>query len=154
MHRSQIQESSCTQSAIVGGSGGTYFDELLDNCNAIVKRVKIRYGTSLEAIQMTYQLSTGREHVGQFYGGTGGTPLNFTLNVNVDRGERIVGVFGEYGQFINQLVFHTSMGGVFGLFGGSGCIEGNFHVDTCKVRGIFGRSGSKLDAIGFYCTEP
>ena len=151
MHRSQIQQNGCTQAAVVGGTGGTAFTEQPDNCNAIVKTIRIRYRTSIDAIQMTYKLSNGQEYVGPFHGGTGGTL--YTFNVNVDEGERIVGVFGEYGNLINQLIFHTSKGDIFGPFGGTGCIGGDFHVDTCEVRGILGRSGSKLDAIGFYCAK-
>lgn len=153
MHRSQIQQSYCSQAAIVGGSGGTSFVEKPDNyCNARVKTIKIRYmpHSTIVAIQMTYQLTNGSECIGGFYGGTEGNLATF--NVDVDGGERIVGVTRKYDRFIYRLAFFTSKGRIFGPYGT--CTGHGFHLMDCDIRGILGRSSSVLDSIGFYCRIP
>ena len=130
-----------------GGSGGGPFIELPDNCNAIVSGIFIRSSQYVEALQFTYLHSDGSQSKGGYYGGTGGVAYDFTISVA--NGERFIGVFGRSGGFVDQLVFVTNWGGIFGPFGG--CGGGPFVVSHCNLKGIHGRSGLAIDSIGFFC---
>ena len=55
--RSRIQASGCHFSAgTFGGGGGGSFNELPDNCGAVVRRIVLRSGSLIDAIQVTYRL--------------------------------------------------------------------------------------------------
>ena len=131
----------------VCGSGGGAFP---GNCRATIKRVRIRSGTLVDSIQITYRLRNGKYYTDAHHGGTGGGL--HTFNVNVGKGERITGVFGRSGKELDQLGFITNWGRIFGPYGGNG--GGYFNVNRCNVRGVFGRSGSRIDGIGFFCGRP
>ena len=151
MHRSQIQQTECRSGAIIGGSGGKFFVEDPSNCGAIVKKIKIRFESRVYGIQITYQLPNGQEYTGRFHGGTTGG-IQLTANIDVNRGERIIGVYGRYdSQGINLLGFYTSKGYHYGPYGG--CTGDFLNIYACNVRGIHGFASSKLDAIGFLCTD-
>lgn len=131
-----------------GGGGGGAFVELVDNCNAVVRKIYIRSGSLIDAIQFTYRYSDGNEYVQGYRGGnTGGA---HTITIDVDRGEKIVGVFGRTGSLVDQLGFVTNWGRIHGPYGG--CGGAPFTVSSCNIRGIHGRSGGKLDSIGFFCS--
>lgn len=74
------------------------------------------------------------------------------FRVDVDNGEKIIGVFGKRGNLLDQIGFVTNKGKIFGPYGGCGGV--NFHVSSCHIRGIFGRSGGLVDSIGFFCSRP
>ena len=151
MHRTQIQQSGCQFSAgTFGGGGGGAFNELPGNCGGTIRSVRLRSGSRIDSIQITYRLSNGQDYTGAHHGGTGGGLRTF--NVDVDGGERIVGVFGKSGSEVDRLGFVSNRGRIFGPYGGNG--GGNFNVNSCNVRGIYGRSGSRLDSIGFFCSHP
>ena len=154
MHRSQIhmqQSSGCESSAgTFGGGGGKAFNELPNDCGATIRRIVIRSGKHVDAIQITYRLSSGQDYTGNRYGGTGGSPN--TINIDIDAEETVTGVFGRSGREVDQLGFVTNKGRIFGPYGGSGGRP--FTVNRCLVRGIFGRSGSRIDSIGFFCSNP
>ena len=132
-----------------GGGGGGSFNELPNNCGAVVRRIRIRSGSRIDAIQVTYRYSNGQEHTGGYFGGRGGS--EHVIDVNVSGGERIVGIFGRSGGGVDRLGFVTNKGRIFGPYGG--CGGGPFTVNSCLLRGIFGRSGSRIDAIGFHCSN-
>lgn len=140
------------QVAVVGGhSSGTYFNDVPDNCQGLIKSVKIRSGSRIDAIQLTYKLSNGQDHTGGYHGGTGGR--QYTFNVNVDGGERIVGVIGRHdSNYINKLAFYTNKGRFHGFYGST--IGDFFYTDGCLVRGLLGSSSTLLNSIGFQCTSP
>ena len=145
------RNTGCTFSAgTYGGGGGTAFNELLDDCRAIVKRVTIRHAALVDAIQITYRLSSGQDFTADLHGGQGGRGSVF--NVDVDGGERVIGIFGKSASLLDQIGFVTNHGRIFGPYGG--CGGSNFHVSSCEVRGIFGRSASLIDSIGFFCSRP
>ena len=149
--RSRIQTSGCHFSeGAFGGGGGGSFNELPNNCGAVVRRIVLRSGSLIDAIQVTYRLSNGQDSTGSNYGGTGGG--KHTIDIDVDNGERLIGVFGKSGSRVDQLGFVTNKGRIFGPYGG--CGGGSFTVNSCLVRGIFGRSGSGIDSIGFHCSNP
>lgn len=127
LHRSQLQSSGCHFSAgTYGGGGGAVFNELPNNCGATIKRMTIRDGSRIDAIQITYRLSNGQDYTGGHHGGNGGRL--HTIDINVDEGERVIGVFGKYGREIDQLGFVTSWGRTFGPCGGL-----FFKVNSCLV---------------------
>ena len=110
----------------------------------------LRSGSRIDSIQITYRLSSGQDSTGSRRGGNGGG--EHTIDIDVDGGERLIGVFGRSGGAVDQLGFVTNKGKIFGPYGG--CGGGPFTVNSCLVRGIFGRSGSAIDSIGFHCSHP
>ncbi len=64
------------------------------------------------------------------------------------KGEYFVRVDGRSGDRINQLKFTTNLGNTFGPYGGNGGTP--FSISGLRIEGFFGRSGSRLDAIGFF----
>ena len=116
----------------------------------MIKKIVLRSGGRIDAIQVTYKLSNGREFVGSRRGGTGGRKR--TINIDVDRGERIIGVFGRSGESVDMLGFVTNKGRTFGPYGKCGGLP--FTVNGCHLRGLFGRSGGEIDSIGFHCSRP
>ena len=147
----QIQQSSgCHFSAgSYGGGGGGSFNELPNNCGAVVSKIVIRSGSRIDAIQVTYRLSNGQDSTETLHGGRGGGENK--INIDIDGGERLIGVFGRSGGAVDMLGFVTNKGRIFGPYGG--CGGGPFTVNSCLVRGIFGRSGSAIDSIGFHCSN-
>lgn len=147
----QIQRLGCNFTAgTFGGGGGEAFNELPDNCGATIRRIVIRSGSVIDGIHIIYRLSNGQEYTGEHYGGHGGGL--HTVNINTDGGERIIGVSGKAGGFVDQLEFVTNWGRILGPYGG--CGGGNFKVNSCHVRGIYGRSAALVDSIGFFCSHP
>ena len=114
-----------------------------------VKRIVIRSGTFIDSIQITYQLPNGQLSHGGHHG-LGEGKID-TIDINIDGGERIVGILGKSGGFLNQLGFVTNMGRIFGPYGSWD--GGAFTVNSCEIRGIFGRSGLVIDSIGFLCSR-
>ncbi len=145
LHRSR--RSACFSAGPYGGGGGGAFVELFESCNAEVKRIYIRSGRVIDAIRVTYQTPNGQQIRGGYHGGNGGGV--HTINIDVDGGERIIGVFGRWGRLVDRLGFVTNKGNIFGPYGE--CGGGPFTVSRCKLRGILGRSGGRVDSIGFFC---
>lgn len=115
---------------------------------AVEKSARLSYaGSVIDSIQLTYKLSNGHYTTGKCFGGRGGK--QHVINIDVNRGEKIIGVFGRNGRLVDQLGFVTNKGRIFGPYGS--CGGGKFTVNSCEVRGIFGRSGSLIDSIGFFC---
>ena len=142
------EQSGCTRTAgPYGGGGGGAFHEFIDGCHAIVRKIIIRSGRLIDAIQVTYKKRNGRLYTSRQRGGNGGGKSTIILR----RGEIIVGIFGKTGRLVDQLGFVTNHGRIFGPYGGNG--GGSFKVHGCHLRGIFGRSGSLIDSIGFYCSS-
>lgn len=147
----KIQQHGCQFSPPFGGGGGIPFREVPDNCNAIIEGISIRSAALIDSIRIVYRLSNGRSYTGAHHGG--GTGVLHTENINVDAGERIIAVSGKSGQYyVEQLQFFTNWGRILGPYGG--CGGGNFKVNSCLVRGIFGKSAALLDSIGFVCSHP
>jgi hypothetical protein len=150
--RSRIQFSDgCQFSAgAFGGGGGKSFNELPDDCRAVIRKIVLRSADRIDAIQVTYRLSSGKDYTGPKRGGNGGT--EHKINIDIDGGERIIGVFGRAASRVDMLGFVTNKGRIFGHYGRCGGTK--FTVNSCHLRGIFGRSGSEIDSIGFHCSHP
>jgi jacalin-like lectin domain-containing protein len=125
-----------------GGGGNTFSDDITQSCR--VQQVNIQSGDYVDAIQMEYVTPAGTVITGPLHGGPGGTAVSFELAPN----EQIVTISGSSGDFVDSLTFTTSLGNVWGPYGGSGGAP--FSITGVNVGGIFGRSGQFLDAIGFY----
>ena len=132
-----------------GGTGGDPFNELYDDCGAVVKRIVIYRDALIVSIEITYRLSDGREVTGAKHGGDHGNRV--VIDINIHDGERIIGIWGRTDRKIDRLGFITNHGRIFGPYGGS---HGGdyFKVEACNLRGISGRSGNLVDSIGFYCS--
>ncbi|HEX8124593.1 MAG TPA: jacalin-like lectin [Allosphingosinicella sp.] len=125
-----------------GGSGGNAFsDDLTQSCR--VGGVNIRSGTYVDSIEFVYIKPGGSTYSGGKHGGNGGSGASFKL---VD-GESIVRVDVRAGTYVDQLKFTTNLGNVYGPYAGNG---GTASAITGQIGGIFGRSGSLLDNIGFF----
>ena len=97
-----------------------------------------------------YQLPSGEDYAGKRFGGGGGRDVRLrSFDIDVDGGERAVGIFGRSGAIIDQLGFVTNKGRIFGPFGG--CGGSAFTVNDCEIRGMFVTSGTYIDSIGFHC---
>jgi|CXWL01.1.fsa_nt_gi hypothetical protein len=127
-----------------GGNGGVAFaDNLTEFCQLV--QVNLRAGSEVDAIQGVWSTPAGTRVTGTMHGGGGGTPASFDL----DQDEFIVRVDGRSGSRVDQLTFTTNKGRTHGPYGGKGG-DKDFHLSDLKVGGFCGRSGSGLDAIGFY----
>jgi hypothetical protein len=136
-----------------GGTGGSAFDDIT-SADAIVvgiKSITVRSGSKVDAIQATYTLSDGSTFNGSTHGGSGGT----AHVINLADDETIISVQGRSGSRIDQLMFTTrNTSGVIKVYGPYGGTGGSPFVVNGVVGGFFGRSGSGLDALGFYLTSP
>ncbi len=139
--------TGCYTAGPYGGGGGGAFNELLNDCQSMVKRIVVYSGSLVDSIQVTYQHSNGLHETSAFHGGSGGG--RHEINININGGEKIIGIFGRSGCLLDSIGFITNHGRTYGPYGGSG--GGRFDVYNCVLRGIFGRSGRLIDSIGFYC---
>ncbi len=101
----------------------------------------------MDSIQVTYRHSDGTPETGGYFGGRGG--VEATVEIDVENGEEIIGMFGRSGSALDNVGFVTNHGKVFGPYGGGG--GGVFTVNNCSLRGVFGRANQKMDSLGFYC---
>jgi hypothetical protein len=136
-----------------GGTGGTPFDDITSATGIVVgiSSITIRSGSEVDAIQVNYILSDGSIYTGATHGGTGGNPT--TINLTDD--ETIISMQGRSGSAIDQIIFTTrNTSGTLKVYGPYGGTGGSPFVVNGVVGGFFGRSGSGLDALGFYLTSP
>ena len=140
--------TGCFSLDTYGGGGGYAFNEVPNNCGAVIRKITIRAARVVDSIQITYRLSNGQYHTAGRHGGLGGR--QHVIYVDVNNGEKIIGIFGKSAALVDQLGFVTNKGRIYGPYGG--CGGRNFHVSSCLVRGIFGRSAQLLNSIGFHCS--
>jgi hypothetical protein len=135
-----------------GGTGGGEFD---DGLHTRVCRITVRAGKIVDGISIQYYNGIECSH-----GGTGGEEHKLFL----PRGEFISQVTVRVGRFLHSISFMTNMNQVFGPFGRKekarlgGIMFGDIgpseeFVVTAPsgymLRGVKGREGKFLDAIGF-----
>jgi len=139
-----------------GGGGGAEFSDRLPD-GARICEVFIRHGDYVDGIRISWVTADGTKVDGPYHGGQGGTAHSFTLAP----GEEIEVIGGAAGDIVDWLAFQTSLGHTYGPYGGGGGSQ--FHEIfksepspfahtrvTRPLRGINGRSGDLLDAIGFW----
>jgi hypothetical protein len=143
---------SQVQSGLFGGGGGNAFDDK-DIAPYPIKKIvalAIRHGSIVDAIQATYLLENGSTWAAPKHGGDGGSQSDVLLQPN----EAIVSFVIRSGSLVDNLTIVTELNGVFkeyGPFGGSG---GGSGAVIGAIVSLYGRSGSKLDAIGVWGNPP
>jgi hypothetical protein len=125
-----------------GTGGGEFADNLTETCQLV--GVNIRHGSRVDAIQGVWTTPSGAHVTGALHGGGGGELTSFSLAA----GEYIVRIDGRSGARTDSLQFTTNTGKTYGPYGGSG--GSAYSISDLKVAGFFGRSGSEVDAIGFF----
>ncbi|MEA3052573.1 MAG: hypothetical protein QOG72_1476 [Sphingomonadales bacterium] len=130
-----------------GGGGGAPFQDPgpIPELSRILT-VSVRHGTYVDAIAATYLLPDGSQQTFS-HGGGGGTEEVIHFNP----GERIIAVVGRSGDLLDNIAFLTEdprgVRRTHGPYGGPG---GAQFIVNADVNGFFGRSGSLIDAIGFF----
>lgn len=136
--------------AIVGGSGGGAFVDEWSREDPI-REVRICAGRSPKGDQVVagFQLrSNGGWHA--MHGRIQGNCQSWRLYPN----EALTGIFGQAGQYVDQLGFITSTGRRLGPWGGNGGSPFEMSVSSRDGDGaLTGRSGDVLDAVGVAETE-
>ena len=119
-----------------GGSGGGQFVDFSDRQ---IAAIVIRSGKYVDAVQLGYRngnsISWGPRH-----GGDGGT----AYRINLDRNERIIEIGGRSGRFVDALYVRTNKR-TYPTRGGNGGAPFRIRGD---IKGLWGRSGAYIDAIG------
>jgi Jacalin-like lectin domain len=125
-----------------GGDGGDGFSDDLTQVTRLLGFV-IRSGNRVDSIQAIYQGADGTSFSGPQHGGNGGTQYAFAFSGD----EAIIGVSGRAGSALDQISITTTKK-TYGPFGGNGGDEWEF--PNTSIGGIFGRSGARVDQIGFF----
>ena len=109
----------------------------------------------LRYIQVTYKNTQNRDVLATRHGSTTQSVLH---RINLAQGEHIIAVVGRHSTHyttgrIHQIGFLTrSSSGAKQVFGPYGAENGNLFVVNADVVSFFGRSGSEIDALGFFYT--
>ena len=122
---------------LYGGEGGSPFNFQ----GGTLRAINIRSAKLIDSIQLEFE----NGEISGYYGGNGGD----AYRINLLSDEYIVTINGRSAAKVDSLTFVTNTGRVFGPYGGTG--GDPFQVSNCKLKGIFGRSGTLIDAIGFNC---
>ena len=149
---------NCHATAQYGGTGGYYFR---DACHSAIKKIEIwslappiqEEYLLIRGIQITYKDALNRDRIGTRHGLNEGTHHV----VHLAEGEQIIAVVGRATNGpsgrVKQLAFLTrGSGGVRNVFGPYGHASGTLFIVNANVVSIFGRSGSSIDAVGFFHT--
>lgn len=133
-----------------GGLGGLSFsdDAIMLDKNYRIKKIVIRAGTLIDAVQICWVDPSGKDFWGQRHGGNGGREYTF----NLDPDEYILGIQGKYQYFVNslQLVTNKRTSQLYGGTGGEQHYSYNRGMTWpgMKVIGFWGKSGTLVDSIG------
>ena len=139
------------QSSLIGGTGGSYFNDYDDNNNITgIVGMRIRAGDQIDSIQVTYRLNDGTTFTAPRHGGTGGTEFSFTL-ADGEKLTRMEGMTYITGVAVNMLTFYNNLNNVYGPYGTIGLRP--FSVTASEIVAFFGRVGGLMDAIGVYYTN-
>ncbi len=123
-----------------------------DTWPAQLSQVVVRSGDFIDAIGITQVRPDGGTIPANMHGGGGGGPSTFTLQP----GERIIGIWGKYGQFVDSLNVKTDKGRTMKWGGSGGAVDYTYQAPPgCYIYGFWGRSGTYVDAIGakFLCSS-
>jgi hypothetical protein len=137
-----------------GGGGGSSFDDFTrygSNPPVAIRAITVRATTYVEYLEPLYVLTDGSV-LSVPHGGTASPPEIVTLASN----EKLVGLTGRSGKYIDQISFvlevenpdGPSTSRTIGPFGSS--TGGDPFQIWGETVALYGRSGSKLDAIGSY----
>ncbi len=129
---------------LLNGTGGEPFGRQVIPRGAFVRRIFVHADGFIDGIQIEYVSETGCAGQLPYAGGLGGRRQVFELP---DRA-RVLGFSVGGTDFLESLQIHTSKGTsrVFGRQEGERAFVG---VERgCEFRGVFGRAGWYLDALG------
>ena len=146
-----------SKTGLQGSIFGQHFSDILDNCNAAVKSIKIRHeiGNRINGIQLIYEYSNGhgRTVSGNMYGGSGG--ILSTVNFDINNSERVIAALGYYDSSgIRGLVFFTSLARVYAMDLMEDVPERLSVYEAAKFGDYLEYNSSEtLVSIGFYCTQ-
>lgn len=137
--------------AFTGQGGDSSFDENPDSfVPAAVKITKllIHHGSSIDSIQVEYQLYGGGKRLGMKHGGNGG---DLSI-ISLDPGEKIVGLDGKTGgNSIDQLTFTAErVDGTLVQYGPFGKLGDKPFSAHGNILGFYGRQGDLIIGIGIY----
>jgi hypothetical protein len=138
-----------------GGLGGTDFvaQPPRENGPWKISSIQVRSGSRIDSIEVFWTNSSGDIHASPRYGGSGGEEDEFPI----DSGDYLVRIEGSLGFIENEssyprlfsLQLFTQNGKSSPVFGKA--TEAKFHYDGIpgyQITGLFGRSGSAIDALG------
>lgn len=137
-----FSSSNISLSNLSGGKGGSQFVVLAGPKERITE-IAIRSGNYIDAIGITY--SNGKKNIRRTFGGKGGKKRVFKLK----KGEVITEIGGKSGKYVDSIYIRTNKKRHM-KWGGNGGSR-NFKIKGTKknpIIGIWGRSGSLIDAIG------
>lgn len=133
-----------------GGTGGDPFDDV-DEMNTVIGKeilkiikVVVRFGSLVNALDVTYLLEDGAEYEIR-HGGGGGRAQTISFT---DRA--LVRVDVRHGSLVDAITFFASDGSQFGPYGGGGGSVTTFSVSSSAILAFHGREGSHIDSIGVY----
>ena len=129
------------KAASFGGGGGSPFDDLAaagGSVNAITKIV-VRSGSYVDNISTTYAKTGGGTYVGT-HGGGGGA----ASTINLASGEKIVGIKGRSGSFLDQVSFVVRGPGGQKVYGPYAARRRTVQLEA--EIDLIGRRGTYVDA--------
>ena len=135
-----------------GGNGGDEFDDKDLAPGSEIRMVFVWYGDYIDAIQVLYEDPTTRMlQLSDRHGGTGGSKLAM---ITLKPDEFITEISGRTGGLVDSLTLDTTLFR-YGRYGGLGG-ENDYEFPDPEpeqpeeVFAFFGRSGSRLDAVGIH----
>ncbi len=143
--------ASVSYLSAIGGIGGASFSEAGADGLALAG-FNLRVGTYLEGLKGVWMNSTGTSSYGTVHG-TSPT----TASVSCPSGQRITGLQGYYGTYLNAIGFtcKNSAQTVSSQSSLTGTATGTYFEIQCSagrfVTAIHGRSGTLVDQIGIGC---
>jgi hypothetical protein len=138
-----ISQLSVLQQGMGGAGGAPFIDRLQDDERLTSIRTCWRPNGYVVSTQMTTNLATRALR--------GGVAADQQCNVSVlEADEYLTEIFGRANTYLDAVGYRTNKGKTFGPFGGPG---GNGFSQSLghavRFYGIYGRSGSWMDSIGF-----
>jgi hypothetical protein len=154
LDRIGVYIGSPTQGLFGGGGGSFFCDPVLSGTSAPfvgIRKIVVRHGDKIDSLKTTYLQEDGSTVTCGPYGGSGGDPTT----INLESGETIFATLVRSGDEVDSLTFLSvqkdGTRNTYGPYGGGG---GSQTIINAGLLGFMGRSGAKLDAIGFFLQSP
>jgi len=136
-----------------GGTGGSPFEMVPNPKNGpwTISSIEGRSGTRIDQIELVWRNEQGNTDSSHEDGGSGGSDFNF----GIPSGDYLTSIEGSVGHHnsdrIFSLQFHTKNGLKSKTFGTQGTFDFFYQCpEGYQIVGLFGRSGTEVDAIGVY----
>jgi hypothetical protein len=111
-----------------------------------------RSGSRIDQIEVVWSNQSGGTQSSPEFGGDGGSPFQFAIPTG-DYLTQIVGSVGEYDNSVRlfSIQFVTKNGAKSAVYGEATSAAFLFQCPSgYQITGIFGRSGSAVDALGVF----